>query len=97
MGSERWDPICEKELIPPWDEDFSSGIWLTLSHASELLTDHPINKSDAAQLASGLRVARAEAGAPRAVVVFSISLSHTPCHVGGIGIDPTMSDILILT
>jgi len=42
-----------------------------------------------------LRVARAEARAPRAVVVSSISLSHSPCHVRGVGIDPITSDILI--
>ena len=44
-----------------------------------------------------LRVAKAEARAPRAVVVSSISLSHAPCHVRGVGTDPITSDILILT
>jgi hypothetical protein len=42
-----------------------------------------------------VRVARTEARAPRAVMVSSISLSHSPCHVRGVGIEPITSDILI--
>jgi hypothetical protein len=39
------------------------------------------------------RLARAEARAPHAGVVSSISRSHSPCQEGAVGTDPSMSDI----
>ena len=38
-------------------------------------------------------MARAEARAPRAGVVSSISRSHSPCQEGAVATDPSMSDI----
>jgi hypothetical protein len=44
-------------------------------------------------LVRAFRVARADARAPRAGVVSSISRSHSPCQEGAVRTDPSMSDI----